>query len=134
MSIDLQIDTYIDGHMIHQTTTGPGRHPITNAREVLSRRVIDTSDAQVRAKLIELGWAPPKVSKPQEVRMYILIPSPHGFCAGSYARIEHYQEARKKMKEEAEAAILEREKVEKWLRKNSKRSPKKSTRKRAKSG
>ena len=60
ISIDLQIDTHIDGHMIHQTTTGPGRHPIQNAREVFSRRVIDTSDAQVREKLIELGWTPPK--------------------------------------------------------------------------
>jgi hypothetical protein len=29
-------------------------------RELISRRVMDTSEAQVRAALIQLGWIPPK--------------------------------------------------------------------------
>jgi len=32
-------------------------------RELISRRVVDTSEAQVRAALIQLGWTPPKQEK-----------------------------------------------------------------------
>jgi hypothetical protein len=35
-------------------------HTLRNQAEVLARWVADTRDADIRAKLIELGWTPPE--------------------------------------------------------------------------
>jgi len=50
-----QLRTEIHGDLIAQDC----QYVAPNIRDEVFRRVLDTADAQIRAKLIEMGWTPP---------------------------------------------------------------------------
>lgn len=50
---------YADGSIVEEIFDAS----IDGPREALMRRVINTSEAQVREALIQLGWTPPKAKE-----------------------------------------------------------------------
>lgn len=60
MSFNVVVDTTITGDTIAQDVYVS----VDGVKEWLSRRVVDTSEAQLRAALVQLGWTPPPYVAP----------------------------------------------------------------------
>lgn len=93
----ITIDTATSGDIITQDIYGSGADDV---REHLSRKMLDTSEAQVRVALMGLGWTPPgSVKTNREAEMEELLISAHAIAlrAGAFTAWDRFAASIKRL-------------------------------------